>query len=211
MDQAERERIASVTYQMLVQVDLEVAELYSGIREQQGLEVSCKGPGCDGCCHDVVIVALGEVLILRIAYEGLDEETRIAVDAGYELWRRGHVPQHVGAWRTVDDARAFPKENDGKELNAFARTCLQTVQSGAGCMFLVGGQCSVYESRPSVCRTCHAVDVDPSQCRDRVAGKASVPSGDTTPILWRYEMEAGKRDLPDYPKGELHAMWEELP
>lgn len=56
------------------------------------------------------------------------------------------------------------------------------------CVFLTEGKCSIYDNRPSVCRTYFNVGDDPSVCDLYREDPQSVPAIDLTPVWYAYTM-----------------------
>jgi Fe-S-cluster containining protein len=116
--------------------------------EAAGLHVACRA-GCATCCEQPILVWMPEAL--RVA-EWLARPENAAVRAGFIA--------RVKDWRDrVGDslsrvaeaaARQDPAAHVEAHLNAWRRRVM--------CAFNEGGLCTIYEVRPIICRTHHALD-----------------------------------------------------
>jgi len=118
------------------------------------LKIACE-PGCCWCCEQPVTVYLPEAV--RIAgWLARDENAgaRDAFLAAYPAWREragdGFAPlcAAIAAGDTVAERAAHVAQ----------------WQRRAMCAFNAGGLCIIYEVRPAVCRSCHALDTS-DRCR----------------------------------------------
>lgn len=113
-----------------------------------GHAIACK-EGCSHCCRNVVIVFDGEaVAITEWLRQPEQAEVLAAFRAQYPAWRK-QLDRILEAW----DA-AMSTGNAG----AAERVLMQAWKEQAMCAFNVGGNCSIYEVRPSICRSAHALD-----------------------------------------------------
>lgn len=97
---------------------------------------SCRGPGCCGCCYQVVLVGPLEALLL----------------ASYE------VEQPDWEMRTARLAQA------AAPFRNLALTYQGHFQTAQLCPYCSAGSCGVYEVRPVVCRLYWTTQQDPGSC-----------------------------------------------
>ena len=111
-----------------------------------GRPLACRA-GCADCCRSLPAIYAGEAVTIA---RWLDDhaEARAGFDARYPAWVAA-LGDLVDAWR---DAAARADVADGERIATEAR------RRGVMCAFNDGGRCTIYEVRPLVCRTAHAVD-----------------------------------------------------
>ena len=102
--------------------DIEIARLKS---DAPG-KVACR-PGCDHCCHRIVVVGVSEVIRIASVVNGTFTQAQ----------RDGCFPQRHAS-KYAEDSLPF---RDGRQGQARPR-----------CPLLVDGLCSIYEARPVGCR-----------------------------------------------------------
>ncbi|MCE9572419.1 MAG: YkgJ family cysteine cluster protein [Deltaproteobacteria bacterium] len=106
------------------------------------------GPGCSGCCEEMVMVFRPEAL--RIA-RWLEQPANAAVKQrfleAYPTWKAkvGDAPTTL--------ATSFKSGDDPGYLAAFTAQWRKRIL----CAFNHDGMCTIYEVRPLVCRNAHAV------------------------------------------------------
>lgn len=119
-----------------------VYEPFDAIVRDAGTDLTC-GPGCDDCCHRLVVCTRIEALALA---EYLNEGGRLAP-------RARAIEDHAGALRQAIEGPA--SETQGHHW--FERR--------VPCPFLADGRCAVYALRPLSCRAHHSTD-DPRGCSE---------------------------------------------
>jgi hypothetical protein len=118
-----------------------------------GMALAC-GPGCTGCCEELVLVFLPEAH--AVARWLMRDENRAAREAfleAYPAWkaRAGDAPEEVAAAFAAGDADLLM----ARHLAHWRRRIL--------CAFNQGGLCGIYPVRPLLCRNAHAVGT-PAHC-----------------------------------------------
>ncbi len=123
------------------------------VATREGLRLGCTR-GCNTCCEELIMVHLPEALLVA-EWLRLPENAAILAEfrQRYPAWRArvGDLPAEVEALSMRGDLLGLEK--------------IFTTRASARnlCVFNVGGDCVVYETRPTVCRTANAVD-DASKC-----------------------------------------------
>jgi Fe-S-cluster containining protein len=124
---------------------------------EQGATLACHA-GCSECCHQVVGVWEGEAeLIARYLRDPANAAIRERFLAAYPAWRAASRP-------TLDRlAHARDLRAQGYALAAHWRKRLM-------CPLNENGLCTIYEVRPTVCRTSHALGTSAGCVPDEVNG-----------------------------------------
>lgn len=123
------------------------AEALTAVAESLDVTIAC-GEGCTGCCHELVMVRgpeAAEVVMWLLAPER--KAARDAFLANYSSWRAavGNAPERLAELLRGNDAEAYKTAHREHWRKAVL------------CAFNQDGKCLVYEVRPMVCRTAHAV------------------------------------------------------
>jgi Fe-S-cluster containining protein len=114
---------------------------------RMGKPLAC-GPGCTGCCEEMVMVFRPEVLrIVRWLQQPEHASVKDAFLAAYPAWkaRAGDAGDRIAALYEGDD--------EGAHVDA----CIAYWTQRNLCAFNQGGMCTIYDVRPLVCRNAHAV------------------------------------------------------
>jgi Fe-S-cluster containining protein len=158
---------------------------------RDGVAIACV-PGCTYCCHQRVGVLAHEAIALL-------EHLRTSCSPGDAAAIEGRIRANAGAVDTMTDAEH--------------RT------ANLPCAFLVGGRCSAYEVRPSVCASFHSLRKD--RCRhafenpyDAGTPRNSRPVALELKALTDAVIEGAEAGLADAglttSKGELHQRLRDL-
>jgi len=142
----------AITGALQAEID-HAAQVRDAAVEEAGHRVAC-APGCNACCHLIVVPMEGEVVAIA---EWLERPENAAArekffDA-FEGWRRRLGPALDELTRVLD--RAPPAEVEAALDAGFRR--------GALCAFNHDGLCTIYPVRPALCRAAHALDT-PMHC-----------------------------------------------
>ncbi len=152
-----------------IAADLQVAvdrfvELRAERAAADGAEIAC-APGCTSCCEQLVGVWAGEAeLVAAWLREPAHADARAAFAAAYPGW---HAATRASIDRVVRARAAADAHGQDLALAAHWR-------ARALCAFNHDGLCSVYEVRPTVCRTCHALATSADCVPDDATGSAAV-------------------------------------
>lgn len=129
------------------QIDL-ATEAREKVVTAGGRTIAC-GKGCNHCCTNVAVVFAGEAVAIA---EWLRQPEQAEVLAGfrarYPEWAK-KLERDLEAWEA-----AIATGNPG----AAERVLSQAWKEQAMCAFNADGACSIYEVRPAICRTSHALD-----------------------------------------------------
>lgn len=113
-----------------------------------GTTIAC-GPGCTGCCYELVLVrALEAEEVARWLEQPANAAARATFLDAYPSWRAavGGAPEQLAAL-----LRTGPQEAYGEAHRAQWRKAVL-------CAFNHDGACLIYPVRPLACRNAHAVD-----------------------------------------------------
>ncbi|MCG8619396.1 MAG: YkgJ family cysteine cluster protein [Desulfobacterales bacterium] len=124
-----RINLLPVSLEVLEYVQEIVAELEDG---GQSLRVACKS-GCSFCCHSQVNIIPLEALLIS--------QSVLAEFKGSEV---SALRQRILNMRTAMAGKS--------EVQAYA------LKKTLPCVFLASGKCSIYRTRPSICRSWNSVD-----------------------------------------------------
>ena len=114
------------------------------LAEQAGKHVACER-GCNACCYHIVVAPESEaVTIAAWLREPAQAEVRAHFVTSYARWRR-----ELGDG--YDEAVAATNTPGNRSLRQIAG------RHPAMCAFNRDGACTIYEVRPRVCRTFHAL------------------------------------------------------
>lgn len=140
MERNRKKPDAAVTAGMLPAIDAAVVSQTERDQTLRGgeYEIACR-KGCDHCCHLAMHITQGEAELMVGAAQA----------KGVEIDRARLERQRA--------AQAAPDEYEGWASMPY---------EDRACAFLRGGECSIYEARPSVCRK-YFVLGDPDQCDTR--------------------------------------------
>jgi Fe-S-cluster containining protein len=129
---------------------------------ESGHTIAC-APGCHACCEQPILAWLPEVLRVVEHLERPEHASvKAAFLAAYPRWREA-----LG-----DDVARIAELTAAGDRDAHVRAHFQAWTKRVLCAFNHGGLCSIYEARPLVCRTYHALDT-PDPCRaDDDSGRA---------------------------------------
>lgn len=121
-------------------------EQVTAVLAQQGQQLAC-GPGCTGCCHQLVLCYPFETELMG-AYMRTKPEVLAFFSRSWREWHQSTQPFLEGYLRWAEN---FYKNNvDDKTF---------TVQDYfIPCPFLDNGLCRVYPVRPYACRSCVSLD-----------------------------------------------------
>lgn len=141
---------------------------------------------CAWCCRSVVMVNDGDVALLKHALERLPDAKRSEIAARARAYAQGFAPE----------AKAVIRVNPDAAVAVLARTW---PEGGLACPLLEEnepgrGTCSVYESRPLVCRVHHARAVDgsgPDGCRPGGPDAKQLEILNAVPLMQRVITENG--------------------
>jgi Fe-S-cluster containining protein len=128
----------------------QATEARAEVIARSGATLAC-GPGCSACCDQLVAIYAAEAeRIVDWLRAPERAEIKAAFLAAYPEWRA----------RTGDRAERIT-QGDAAAQRVVA---LEQWRAGVTCAFLANNMCSIYEVRPTPCRTCHAVDTN-ALCR----------------------------------------------
>jgi len=134
---------------------------------QQGMPLAC-GPGCTGCCEELVLIFLPEAH--AVARWLMRDENRAAREAfleAYPAWKQrvGAAPAELAATYAAGDADEFLV----RHVAQWRRRIL--------CAFNRDGLCTIYPVRPLLCRNAHAVGTSAHCYGDDPSGEPVVHLG----------------------------------
>lgn len=142
---------AGLVAMMHEQLDLAIARRDSDIASA-GISLAC-GRGCNACCALPVMIGDHEaVAVARWLAQPEHAEVRERFLAAYERWRAALG----GSVEAVVDA---------PDKAAREQACAEYFTHRAMCPFNHEGLCSIYEVRPALCRTTHAINGN-ERCQD---------------------------------------------
>lgn len=144
------------------------------------------GESCAWCCRSVVMINDGDVALLKAALEKLPAEKREAIAERARAYAAGFSVE----------AKAIIRVDPDSAVAVLARTW---PEGGLACPLLEEsepgrGLCSVYESRPLVCRVHHARAVDgsgPDGCRPGGEDAKQLEILNVVPLMQRVITENG--------------------
>lgn len=173
-------------------------------REAKKRTIFCER-GCTACCFYQVTVCMTEALAMLGAYYELPKATRDVVrrqmDARVKLLRE----QDLWAGYLVMSEENLDKAADIEDMATEVATV--ALREKVPCMFLVDGDCAIYENRPVVCRA-HFSLVPRAACateHDIVVPQLDV--GFARNAMYEDFVRAG---ILFTISGELHAIMQEL-
>jgi Fe-S-cluster containining protein len=112
------------------------------------------GPGCTGCCEELVMVFLPEALrVARWLEQPQNEAVRQAFLEAYPRW----LERSGEAARRLSDNFASEDEAAQRALH------VEHWRKRVMCAFNREGLCSIYAVRPLLCRNAHALET-PARC-----------------------------------------------
>jgi Fe-S-cluster containining protein len=116
--------------------------------EKHGSVVACR-EGCSDCCRQVPAILAGEaVTIARWLERPEHADVKERFLARFPDWHEA-LKDLIGEWF---DAVA------AKDVERAAAAHAAMYRRGTMCTFNKNGSCTIYEVRPSICRTAHALD-----------------------------------------------------
>jgi Fe-S-cluster containining protein len=112
-----------------------------------GQHIACSA-GCSSCCVSPLMVTEGEAVTVA-EWLSLPEHADVRAQflAAYPAWKAG-----IG-----DTAQALQRAQTDEERRAAA---IELKRKAVMCAFNREGLCSIYESRPSLCRKAHALETN---------------------------------------------------
>lgn len=143
------------------QIDLAV-EARERVVASGGRTIAC-AKGCNHCCTSVPIVFAGEAVAIA---EWLVQPEQAEVLAGFRArfpeWHR-RLARDIEAWEA-----AIATGNAGAAERVIAGAWKEQVM----CAFNADGACSIYEVRPAICRSSHALDTN-ENCKPGATGNVT--------------------------------------
>jgi len=131
--------------------------------KKAGASIAC-GPGCNGCCCELVLVREPEALAVARWLE-LPENAaaKAAFLEAYPRWKAavGEAPERLTELQHSGDAKTYGEEH------------VKYWRRGILCAFNRDGMCSVYPVRPIVCRNAHAVETSERCDPKNTSGKGA--------------------------------------
>jgi Fe-S-cluster containining protein len=130
------------------QVDMGVAARTEAIARSE-VKLAC-ARGCNGCCEEPIMVFIPEAArISRWLAQPENESARTAFLEAYPAWKAaiGETADRLSALYTTD-----PRNYVAHHVDAWRK--------GVLCPFNRAGDCTVYQVRPVVCRTGHALETN---------------------------------------------------
>ena len=132
--------------------------------------------GCQWCCYLVADCCLDEATEVELAIRDLDRATRKQIHDQEKRWYRLHGETDK---RRLLIATAFRDGTLMSFVSEHARLCEAHFHLGlrnkVACPYLIGGECSVYHSRPVTCRDSYPHNVtDPENCKDPSTGISGI-------------------------------------
>lgn len=141
------------------QIDL-ATDARAKVVESGGRTIACQ-KGCNHCCTNVAVVFAGEAVAIA---EWLSQPEQAEVLAGfrarYPAWAKG-LERDLEAWSAAIDTG---------NAGAAERVLQQAWKEQVMCAFNVDGACSIYDVRPAICRTSHALDTS-DNCKPGATGE----------------------------------------
>lgn len=168
---------AGLVAMMHEQLDTAIARRDADI-EEAGIKLGC-GRGCNACCALPVMIGDHEAVAVArwLAEPGAERaEVRERFVAAYQEWR-GKLG---GAVEAVTEA---PDEETRQAA------CAAYFTHRAMCPFNSQGDCSIYEVRPALCRTTHAVGTN-ERCQDQ---SSTVPTISHPAVEGTYQGQSALR------------------
>ncbi len=123
------------------------AEALQGVARKLNVTIACH-QGCNGCCHDPLLVRGPEaVAVAGWLAQPEHAAARKTFLAAYPAWRSavGDAPERLARLLRTGTPAAYEAEHRLEKRKAVL------------CAFNHEGSCLIYEVRPMVCRTTHAV------------------------------------------------------
>lgn len=162
------------------------AKASDSVSEEAGRQGYPCAESCAWCCRSVVMVNDGDVALLKAAIERLPDDKRQAIAERAREYAKRFTPE----------ARAVIRVNPDAAVAVLAQTW---PEGGVACPLLDEsepgrGTCSVYESRPLVCRVHYARAVDGSGangCRPGGADAKQLEIFNVLPLMQRMITENG--------------------
>jgi len=150
---------AAIAARLQAQIDKGV-EARAAAVATTGAEIACKR-GCTGCCEEPIMVFRPEAArVAQWLAQPAQAATRAQFVAAYPAWkaRIGELVTQL-SHVFVDDAKRYTAHH------------VEAWKQGVLCPFNVEGDCTVYDVRPIVCRTGHALETS-AHC----SGSAPAPA-----------------------------------
>lgn len=118
--------------------------------ETAGTPISCKA-GCGACCRQPLLISEAEVFELAELVASFPEPRRTIVTKRFEEGLR-HF-EELGWFTRFDNLSEVAKTGPSEEISKrFVSVLSEYIAERIACPFLEDESCSIYESRPLVCR-----------------------------------------------------------
>ncbi len=141
--------------------------------ETAGKTISCKA-GCGACCRQPLLISEAEVFNLAELVESMPEPRRGVIKKRFADGREHFA--NVGWFEKFDEFSLQAQAGHSDELaRNFVKLLTDYIEERVACPFLENESCSIYESRPLVCREYLVTSPAENCANPRPSNTAKIP------------------------------------